>query len=90
MTIYAALLRKDPNSAYSVDFPDFPGCVTAGRSLEEAKRLAHEAIEFHIAGMIEDHESVPPEDLIHRIDRSTNNRSRFLADAARARLNEIA
>jgi metal-responsive CopG/Arc/MetJ family transcriptional regulator len=31
-----------------------------------------------------------PEDLIHRIDRSTNNRSRFLADAARARLNGIA
>ena len=39
---YIALLRKDADSDFSVDFPDFPGCVTAGTSLEEARLLAAE------------------------------------------------
>lgn len=37
MTPYIGLIRKDPASDHSVDFPDFPGCVTAGRALEEAR-----------------------------------------------------
>ena len=31
MTTCIALLRKEATSDYGVDFPDFPGCVTAGR-----------------------------------------------------------
>ena len=31
MVAYIALLRKDRASDYGVEFPDFPGCVTAGR-----------------------------------------------------------
>ncbi len=64
MPSYIALLRKDPSSDYGVDFPDFPGCVTAGSSLDEARAMAQEALEFHIAGMIEDREALPePSDL---------------------------
>src|SRR5258708_37006429 len=44
---------------FGVSFPDFPGCVTAGRTLEEARRMAAEALALHIAGMIEDGEMVP-------------------------------
>jgi predicted RNase H-like HicB family nuclease len=33
MTAYIALIRKEPDSDFGVDFPDFPGCVTAGRTL---------------------------------------------------------
>jgi predicted RNase H-like HicB family nuclease len=42
-----------------VSFPDFPGCVTAGRTSEEARRRAAEALSFHIAGMVEDGEKIP-------------------------------
>ncbi len=59
MPSYIALLRKEPSSDYGVDFPDFPGCVTAGCSLDEARAMAQEALEFHIAGMIEDREALP-------------------------------
>lgn len=59
MGIYIALLRKDPNSDFGVDFPDFPGCITGGTTLEEAHRRAPEALRLHIKGMIEDGESVP-------------------------------
>lgn len=60
MTRHIALLRKTSTSGYSVDFPDFPGCVTAGFGLEEAPRLSAEALAFHLEGMAEDAAPVPP------------------------------
>lgn len=59
MTDYIALLRKDGDSEFGVDFPDFPGCVTAGATLEEAQRLAREALALHVRGMTEDGEPIP-------------------------------
>lgn len=56
---YIAYLHKDPKSDYGVSFPDFPGCITAGSTLEEAKEMAAEALSFHIAGMREDGEEIP-------------------------------
>ncbi|HME69101.1 MAG TPA: type II toxin-antitoxin system HicB family antitoxin [Myxococcota bacterium] len=59
MATYIALLRKETGSDYGVSFPDFPGCVTAGRTLEEARRLAAEALAFHVEGMLEDGAKLP-------------------------------
>ena len=56
---YIAYLHKDKKSDFGVSFPDFPGCVTAGSTLEEARRLAGEALAMHVAGMREDEEAVP-------------------------------
>jgi predicted RNase H-like HicB family nuclease len=56
---YIAYLHKDAKSDYGVSFPDFPGCITAGSTLEEAKQMAAEALSFHIAGMREDREEIP-------------------------------
>jgi predicted RNase H-like HicB family nuclease len=56
---YIAYLHKEKRSDYGVSFPDFPGCITAGSSLEEARRLAGEALALHVAGMREDGEPIP-------------------------------
>jgi predicted RNase H-like HicB family nuclease len=56
---YIAYLHKDRKSDFGVSFPDFPGCVTAGKTLDEARLLASEALAFHIEGMIEDGEAIP-------------------------------
>lgn len=56
---YIAYLHKDGKSDYGVSFPDFPGCITAGSTLEEARRMAVEALSFHVAGMREDGERLP-------------------------------
>ena len=42
-----------------MSFPDFPGCITVGKTIEEARRNAQEALTLHISGMIEDGESIP-------------------------------
>lgn len=55
---YIAYLYKEGKSDFGVSFPDFPGCVTAGKTLDEASRKAPEALAFHIAGMREDREKI--------------------------------
>ena len=56
---YIAYLHKDRDSDYGVSFPDFPGCITAGKTLDEASRMAAEALALHIQGIIEDGDGVP-------------------------------
>lgn len=56
---YIALIHKDEDSAYSVCFPDFPGCITAGDTFNEAMAMAKEALGFHAEGMLEDGETLP-------------------------------
>ena len=56
---YIAYLHKNRKSDFGVSFPDFPGCITAGRTLEEARRRAAEAFSFHIVGMVKDGEKIP-------------------------------
>ncbi len=59
MRNYIAILHKEKNSDFGVSFPDFPGCITAGSTLEEAKEMAREVLPFQIEGMQEDGESIP-------------------------------
>ena len=40
---YVALFQEDKHG-FSVEFPDFPGCVTCGDTLDEAVDHAHEAL----------------------------------------------
>jgi predicted RNase H-like HicB family nuclease len=56
---YIVYLHKDRRSDFAVSFPDFPGCVTAGKTLDEAHRMAVEALTLHIEGMMEDGEAIP-------------------------------
>ena len=56
---YIAYLHKERQSDFGVSFPDFPGCVTAGRTLQEAHRMAAEALAFHIQGLLEDGVTIP-------------------------------
>jgi len=41
---YIALIHKDEDSAYGVSFPDFPGCIAAGDTFDEAMAMAKEAL----------------------------------------------
>jgi predicted RNase H-like HicB family nuclease len=43
---YIALIHKDPESSYGVSFPDVPGVITAGDTLEEALAMGAEVLRF--------------------------------------------
>jgi predicted RNase H-like HicB family nuclease len=59
MRYYVALVRKDAHSDFGVEFPDFPGCISAGTTLREAAEGAAEALALHVRGMVEDGETIP-------------------------------
>jgi predicted RNase H-like HicB family nuclease len=52
---YIAVINKD----FGVIFPDFDGCVSVGKDLNDAINMAQEALEFHVEGMREDGEELP-------------------------------
>jgi predicted RNase H-like HicB family nuclease len=120
---YPALVDKDADSDFGVSFPDFPGCVSAGETLEDALLGAQEALSGHVALMVADGDALPrpiplekvaaekerstvaitlvpvvlpgrarrvnvtlDEALLEEIDQISDNRSGFLAEAARAEL----
>lgn len=49
MVSYISYVRKDADSDYGVEFPDVSGCLTAGRTLDEARAMAAEALPGHLA-----------------------------------------
>ena len=59
MANYIAVVHKEEKSDFGVSFPDFPGCITAGEDIDEAKDMAQEALVFHIQGILEDNEELP-------------------------------
>ncbi len=57
--IFPAILDPDEGPGYTVTFPDLPGCITEGGTLEEALTMATEALELHLFGMEEDGDPIP-------------------------------
>jgi predicted RNase H-like HicB family nuclease len=61
MRRYATVIERAQDGSYSAYVPDLPGCVAIGQpSPEAARRLIHDAIEAHIAGLQEGGIEVPP------------------------------
>lgn len=46
MPHYIVLIHKDRDSGYGVSFPDLPGVITAGDSIDDAMLKAAEALAF--------------------------------------------
>ena len=59
MSTYIALIDRAAGGSHGIVFPDFPGCVSAGDSFEEAVRAGAEALAFHVEGMRDDGEPIP-------------------------------
>lgn len=58
---YTAVFEPAPEGGYVVYVPALPGLVTEGETLEEARRMAVDAIEGYLAVLKEDGEDIPVE-----------------------------
>jgi predicted RNase H-like HicB family nuclease len=74
MRQYIALIHKEANSDYGVSFPDLPGVVSAGSTLDEARDMAAEALALHLEGMAEDGETAPEPSSLEEIMKDAQNR----------------
>lgn len=71
---YIGLIHKDADSDFGVSFPDLPGVVTAGTTLDDARAMAEEALALHIEGLVEDGEAVPEPSSLDDVMSDPNNR----------------
>jgi predicted RNase H-like HicB family nuclease len=56
------VLRPEPEGGFTAMVPILPGCVTYGRTLAEAKKMAKEAISGYIESLRKHKEPIPTDD----------------------------
>ncbi len=60
--IYRILLREEPEGGFTVIVPSLPGCVTYGKTIDEAITMAREAMELYIESLVAHGDSIPTEE----------------------------
>jgi predicted RNase H-like HicB family nuclease len=65
--LYPAVLERGPKGTFGAWFPDFPGCVAAGKSQEEAIEKAEHALAQAVDGLAEHDRALPVATPIERI-----------------------
>ena len=64
-----AIFIAPTSTGYSAHVPDLPGCIAAATTYPETVALIHEAIEYHIEGMLLHGEPAPePKTLAESIE----------------------
>jgi predicted RNase H-like HicB family nuclease len=56
---YFAIFDPAEEGGYSVSFPDFPGCVTFGKTFEESKEKAREMLGLWIEELEAEKQEIP-------------------------------
>jgi predicted RNase H-like HicB family nuclease len=56
---YTVIYERLLEGGYQVIVPALPGIVTYGRTLEEAREMAEDAIRCHIRALLKDGEDIP-------------------------------
>ena len=65
--IFPAIFEPGEIKGYCITFPDLPGCITEGDTIEEALQMAKEALELHLFGMEEDGDKIPTATLPEKV-----------------------
>lgn len=61
--------ERGERDVFNVSVPALPGCLTFGKSLEEARYNIREAIELYLESFLEEGKSIPPDQTKSKIPR---------------------
>jgi len=56
---YNVIFRSEPEGGFTAMVPSLPGCVTYGRNLQEAQKMAVDAIKGYIMSLKKHKELIP-------------------------------
>jgi predicted RNase H-like HicB family nuclease len=59
---YTLILRPEPEGGFTATIPALPGCITYGRDLKEARKMAQDAISGYIASLKKHGEPIPTDE----------------------------
>jgi predicted RNase H-like HicB family nuclease len=60
VTGYVIIIEGDDQGGYSSYAPDLPGVIATGSTYDECVATMREAVAFHLDGMREDGDPIPP------------------------------
>ncbi|HLE56440.1 MAG TPA: type II toxin-antitoxin system HicB family antitoxin [Rhodothermia bacterium] len=59
MARYLVIIEQS-TTGFSAFLPDLPGCIATGATRDEVEKAMREGVEFHLEGLRESGEPVPP------------------------------
>lgn len=59
------VFRAEPEGGFTVLVPTLPGCITYGKDLKEAQKMAEEAITLYLEDMVLAGEKLPQNEQIY-------------------------
>ncbi len=69
---YVSFIHRS-KAGYGVSFPDIPGCVAVGDTVDDAIRHGSEVLAFHVEGLAENGEAIPEPRTIEAIKAEDTN-----------------
>jgi predicted RNase H-like HicB family nuclease len=57
--VYPALFHKNDDETYTITYPDLPGCISEGKSLENALLMAESALTQWIEYLTDKKQNIP-------------------------------
>lgn len=71
--MYPSLFEAYDDGGYTVSFPDLKGCITEGDDLNEALKMAKDALELFLWNMEDENEEIPESTPPEKIEAKTVN-----------------
>ena len=67
---YNVIFRAESEGGFTAIVPSLPGCVTYGKDLKEAKKMAKDAIMGYLTSLAKHNESIPSDkdDFVSTVD----------------------
>lgn len=59
---YTVIYTTEHEGGFTVTVPQLPGCVTYGKDLKEAKKMAKDAINLYLQSLKKHNEPIPQEE----------------------------
>ena len=57
--VYPALFHPNDDGSYTITYPDLPGCISEGKSLENALYMAQSALTLWLECAVDEKEAIP-------------------------------
>lgn len=70
--VYPALFSKNDDNSYTITFPDLPGCISEGKDLPNALRMAQSALSQWLSYLKDREQIIPPASDITAIKTEAN------------------
>jgi len=86
---YTVVLRAEPEGGFTVLVPALPEIVTYGETIEEAQRMAADAIRCAILGRQDDGQPIPEEGSIVPLPAEERTGDLYLCRVTSAPLDEV-